>query len=146
MSWQLFFDRRPHFLLNISSLIISFFSCFLRFWEPLPPLVPSGLRVLMSPSTANHEVFYHPFLVFPNPARLLTNAGDPGSIPRLGRSLGEGNSNPLQCSCLRNPMDRRSWQATVHWGHERVGHDLATTSQQQILLTILCVVPLLNSL
>ena len=82
----------------------------------------------MSPSTANHEVFYHPFLVFPNPAHLLANAGDPGSTPRLGRSPGEGNSNPLQYSCLRNSMDRRSWQATVHWGHKRVGHDLAVNS------------------
>ena len=34
------------------------------------------------------------------------NAGDPGSIPRWGRSLGEGNSNPLLCSCLEDPMDR----------------------------------------
>ena len=34
-----------------------------------------------------------------------SNAGDPGSIPGLGRSLGEGNGNPLQYSCLENPMD-----------------------------------------
>ena len=34
------------------------------------------------------------------------NAGDPGSIPGLGRSPGEGNGNPLQYSCLENPMDR----------------------------------------
>ena len=33
------------------------------------------------------------------------NAGDPGSIPRLGRFPGEGNGNPLQYSCLENPMD-----------------------------------------
>ena len=37
------------------------------------------------------------------------NAGDPGSIPRLGRSFGEGNGNPLQYSCLENPMDRGAW-------------------------------------
>ena len=42
------------------------------------------------------------------------NAGDLGSIPRLGRSPGEGNSYPLQYSCLENPMDRRPWRATVH--------------------------------
>jgi len=42
------------------------------------------------------------------------NAGDPGLIPGLGRSLGEGNGNPLQCSCLENSMDRGSWWATVH--------------------------------
>ena len=41
-------------------------------------------------------------------------AGDLGSIPVLGRSLGEGNGNPLQYSCLENPMDRGAWWATVH--------------------------------
>ena len=44
---------------------------------------------------------------------LSYNAGDPGSIPRLGRSPGEGNGNPLQYSCLENPMDRGAWQAIV---------------------------------
>ena len=42
------------------------------------------------------------------------NAGDTGSIPGSGRSPGEGNGNPLQYSCLGNPMDRGAWQATVH--------------------------------
>ena len=42
------------------------------------------------------------------------NAGDLGSFPELGRSTGEGNGNPLQYSCLENPMDRGAWQATVH--------------------------------
>ena len=42
------------------------------------------------------------------------NAGDLGSIPESGRSPGEGNGNPLQYSCLENPMDRGAWRATVH--------------------------------
>ena len=42
------------------------------------------------------------------------NAGDPGLIPGLGRSPGEGNDNLLQYSCLENPMDRGAWRATVH--------------------------------
>ena len=42
------------------------------------------------------------------------NAGDLGSIPGSGRFPGEGNGNPLQYSCLENPMDRGAWQATVH--------------------------------
>ena len=46
------------------------------------------------------------------------NAGDLGSIPRLGRSPGKGNGNPLQYSCLGNPMDRGAWGATVHRGHK----------------------------
>ena len=42
------------------------------------------------------------------------NVGDPGSIPGLGRSPGEGNGNPLQYSCLENPMEGGAWWATVH--------------------------------
>ena len=42
------------------------------------------------------------------------NAGDMSLIPGLGRSPGEGNGNPLQYSCLGNPMDRGAWWATVH--------------------------------
>ena len=44
----------------------------------------------------------------------VCNAGDPGSIPGLGRSAGEGNGSPLQYSCLENPMDGGAWLATVH--------------------------------
>ena len=50
------------------------------------------------------------------------SAEDPGSIPELGRSPGEGNGNPLQYSRLENPMDRGVWQATVY-GVARVEHD-----------------------
>ena len=42
------------------------------------------------------------------------NAGDPGSIPGSGRSLGEGSGSPLQYSCLENSMDGGAWWATVH--------------------------------
>ena len=52
------------------------------------------------------------------------NARELGSIPGLGRSSGEGNSNPLQYSCLENPMDRGAWWATVR-GIARVRHNLA---------------------
>ena len=52
------------------------------------------------------------------------SAGHPGSIPGLGWPSGEGNGNPLQYSCLENPMDRGAWWATVH-GIARVRHDLA---------------------
>ena len=44
----------------------------------------------------------------------VCNAGDPGSIPGLGRSPGEGNGSPLQHSCLENPMDGGAWWAIVH--------------------------------
>ena len=44
----------------------------------------------------------------------LANAEVPGSIPRGGRSPGEENGNPLQYTCLGNPMDRGAWWVTVH--------------------------------
>ena len=48
------------------------------------------------------------------------HAGDPGLIPGVGRSPGEGNGNSLQYSCLENQMDKGAWWATVH-GVARVG-------------------------
>ena len=61
------------------------------------------------------------------------NAGDLGSVPGSGRSPREGNGNPLQYSCLENPMDRESCQATVHgvtsW--TRLGDQ--TTSRHKLL-------------
>ena len=45
---------------------------------------------------------------------LPAKAGDMGSIPESGRSPGEGNGNPLQYSCLENPMDRGAWWTAVH--------------------------------
>ena len=58
------------------------------------------------------------------------NAGDPGLTPGWGRSSGEGNGNPLHCSCLENPEGRGAWWATV-CGVARAGHDLGTTPPPQ---------------
>ena len=63
------------------------------------------------------------FLGFPDGSVVKNppdNAGDAGSIPGLGRSLGKGNGNPFQYSCLENPMDRGTWWATVQWGHKEL--------------------------
>ena len=49
-----------------------------------------------------------------NPPANAGDIGDEGSIPAWGRSPGEGNGNPLQYSCLGNPLDRGAWWATVH--------------------------------
>ena len=57
------------------------------------------------------------------------SSGDVDSIPGSGRSSGEGNGNPLQYSCLRNPLDREAWRANSPWGHKRAGHHLATQRQ-----------------
>ena len=55
------------------------------------------------------------------------SAGDPGSIPGLGRSPGEGNGNPLQYSCLENPMDGEEPGRLQSMGSLRVGHDFTFT-------------------
>jgi len=59
------------------------------------------------------------------------NAEDPGLIPGWERYPGEGNGNPLQYSCLENPMYRGAWQATVH-GIARIIHDFAIKPQPLI--------------
>ena len=57
-----------------------------------------------------------------------TKAGDMGSNPRSGRSLGEGNGKPLQYSCLENPIDRRAWQARVQGVGKGGGYNWAAKS------------------
>ena len=93
---------------------------------------PWGRRVGHDLTTEQH----HPFLVcvvfagwgccffffsqhkgFPGGSEVkasASNTGGLGSIPGSGRSPGEGNGNPLQCSCLENPMDGGAWWATIH--------------------------------
>ena len=63
-----------------------------------------------------HELFIYlgPVILY---KKLPDNAGDTGNtalMPGSGRSPGEGNGSPLWCCCLRNPMERDAWQATVH--------------------------------
>ena len=100
---------------------------------PLGPGV--GSQVLL-PSRRSTWVGTLPFhLGFPRSSvskESACSAGDPGSIFGSGRSPGEGNSNPLQDSCLENPMDRRVWWATIH-GVARVGHGLATKEKERPL-------------
>ena len=61
------------------------------------------------------------------------NAGDLSSIPGLRRSSGEGHGNPLQYSCLENPMERGAWQATVH------GVSESDTTERLTLQLLLCI-------
>ena len=70
-------------------------------------------------------IYIQASLVVPVSKESTCNAGDLDLIPGLGRSPGEGNGNPLQYSCLGNPMDRGAWQATVYVV-TRDGHDLVT--------------------
>ena len=61
------------------------------------------------------------------------NAGDVGSIPGLGRCPGEGNGNPLQYSCLGNPMNRGAWRATVH-GVAKESDTTATNNNKTVMV------------
>ena len=99
------------------SLPLGFWKDFCKFgwqlskWELLESNVPVGL--------SGGSVVKNP----------PTSAGDVGSIPCLGRSPGEGNGNPLQYSCLENPMERRSLAGYSPWGRRRVEHNLVTKQQ-----------------
>ena len=53
----------------------------------------------------------------------VCNEGDLGLMPGLGRSPGEGNGSPLQCSYLENSMDREAWRAIYPMGSQTAGHD-----------------------
>ena len=71
-------------------------------------------------------------LVVKNPPANAGDIRDMGLIPGLGRCLGEGNGNPLQYSCLENPMDRGDWWDTAHgvqMGSQELCATLATKSR-----------------
>ena len=87
--------------------------------QPSHSLTPS------SPSAHIHMYIYIGFLggaSGKDPAFSAGDRRDIGLIPGLGRSSGGEHGNPLHYSCLKDPMDRGTWQATVHRS-QRVGHD-----------------------
>ena len=67
----------------------------------------------------------HAVLVVKNPPASTGDVRDAGLTPGLGRSCGGGHGIPLQYCCLKNPMDRGAWQATVHG----VAKELDTTKR-----------------
>ena len=67
---------------------------------------------------------------------LPANAGDSGSVPELERSPEVGNGNPLQYSCLGNPVDREARRVLGPWHRKRVGRDLATKQQKQGIIVL----------
>ena len=88
-------------------LLCRFFWVFFPF---LPTLTSTAAVVNIIVNMKSYEAFKLLFFVVKN---LPTNAGDAGSVPAWGRPRGGGNGNPLQYSCLGNPIDRAAWQATV---------------------------------
>ena len=82
-------------------------------------MVPAGL-ILGRPPLPDLQRASQVVLVVKNSPANARDVRDAGSIPGSGRFPGEGNGNPLQYSCLENPMDRGAWWATVP-GSKRVG-------------------------
>ena len=123
-------------LLQHDSLKASILHCSAFFMvQPSHPYMTTGKTLALTVWTFVSKVIS---LLFNTLSRLITaflprskhllknlpiNAGDTSLIPELGRSHGEGNGNPLQYSCLGNPMDREAWWAIVHG----VARELDTT-------------------
>ena len=83
------------------------------------------MKVTSSPSYNNYDIMTG---LISNPCGpdgkvSVYNVGDLGSIPGSGRFPGGGNGNPLQYSCLENPMDGGAWCRLLSMGSQRVGHD-----------------------
>ena len=76
----------------------------------LPPVRQAGIQFSLKTPRLLYWTFQEALVV----KNTFANAGDAGLIPGLERSPGEGNGNPLQSSCLGNPMDTGAWWATVH--------------------------------
>ena len=98
-------------------LLACFLAVLCRSLVPLPGIKPvpsaSGAVLITGlPGKQPSMGFY--FFITSDSKASACSAGDPGSIPGSGRSPGEGTSTPLQYSCLENPMDGGTWQATVH--------------------------------
>ena len=86
--------------------------------QKMSPDIARCPRRIESPKAQNHlsraryrnlHFFTSPFPGGSEGKASAYSVGDPGSIPGLGRSPGEGNGNPLQYSCLENPMDQEAW-------------------------------------
>ena len=92
--------------------------CLHGHWTIFPLYVCIFTRILFSPclfvSLSSYNRASQAALVVKNLPAHAGDIRDVGSVPGLGRSPGGGHGNPLQYSCLENPMDRGAWQATIH--------------------------------
>ena len=122
-----FFSKNLLIFSKFSSLVLQnysfIFSYYIRNSFKFQVMLPTFLTLVICACSCfylnSFQWAYYFYKGFPGGSdgkESTCNAGDPGSIQ--GRSPGEGNGNPLQYSCLENPMDRGVWWATVHGGHK----------------------------
>ena len=86
-------------------------------WAAVYEVAQSRTRLKRLSSSSSSSSMYHSLIGFPGGSVVKNppaNAGDAGLIPGLGRAPGEGNGNPIQYSCLENPMDKGAWWAIVY--------------------------------
>ena len=83
-------------------------------WVAMPVSRRSGPTDQTQVSYMDMAILYHFNYLGKNPCANVGNVGDVGLIPGSGRPPGERHGNPLQSSCLENPMDRGAWQATIY--------------------------------
>ena len=122
-------EQKPQYGISKASFLFSY-SALLSLYIPqrfktvniLPFILPSAWLPLV-PGSSNVKILglitclsfrFSRVSLVAQMVESACNVGDPGLIPWSGRSPGEGNGNPLQYSCLENPMDGGTWQATVH--------------------------------
>ena len=112
---------------SISMLVIGLFIISISSWFSLGRLNFSKNLSISSRLFHCHIVVHNS--LFPGGSdgkASVYNAGDPGLIPGSGRSPGEGNGNPLQYSCLENPMDKEPDKLQFHGGHKESDTSKAT--------------------
>ena len=123
----MFFFTRRHFFLSTYIYFFFFFTFTFNFF--LSVLTESSIRQwdLKAGDFGDKRIYIQKSIehLFPGSdgKDSACNAGDPGLIPGLGRSPGEGYGNPLQYSCLRNPNGWRNLVGYSPWGPESVGHN-----------------------
>ena len=109
--WENNVQRGSFLLSSLPSFFLSFF------FSLFPSLRPPSLSLFLCLFCLSVDTLTSLAGGFPGGSVVKNppaNAGDVGLIPGSERSLGEGNGNPLQYSCLENPMDRGAWQTIVH--------------------------------
>ena len=124
-------NSSPPHIINVSYL-----SAQGRPWHGAVSFAASQFKMLWGATWHTGALYLFGLPWWPSGKESSCQLGDSGLIPGLGRSRREGNGNPLQYSCLGNPMVRRAWRGCGPWGHKRVGHDLATKQQQLYLLHV----------